>query len=236
MSRSPREDRDRERRQRDRERGRRRAHHDEPSTGSSSSAAALSSVVNGIVVHPLRGLIATATTILTELTTRGDAPTLAIVSAAAFFIGRWTANRGFGSKRRRKEGEVDTIEELLKQPYMRDVGSPATSNGSVGGMLGNVRRAVIGKSQRERDDERIAAIDAQMRSETMSTELAMMDAGFGATSPDVRALIDSVDTRMLMLHTEMSIERSGAGYDDVNGGDFGGVGGDSTPTSKLVET
>lgn len=181
--------------------------------------------MNGIVVNPVRGLIATATTILTELTTSTNVPTLAVVSAAAFFIGRWSAR----SEKRRKGTDVDTIEELLKQPYMRDVGSPATSNGSVGGMFGNVRRAVMGKSQREKDDERIAAIDAQMKSETMSIE-----AGFGATSPDVRALIDSVDTRMMLLNTELSIERSGAGFNNSVNDD--GFGGDSTPTSKLAES
>lgn len=196
--------------------------------GAAASGAALSSIVNGIVVNPLRGLVATATTILTELTTSTNVPTLAVVSAAAFFIGRWSARSG----KRRKGTDVDTIEELLKQPYMRDVGSPATSNGSVGGMFGNVRRAVMGKSQREKDDERIAAIDARMKSETMSTELAMMDAGFGATSSDVRALIDSMDTRMMLLNTELSIERSGFN-NSVNDDGFGG---DSTPTSKLAET
>lgn len=186
--------------------------------------------MNGIVVHPIRGLIATATTVLTEITTGANVPTLAVVSTATFFIGRWSAR----SNKRRKGTDVDTIEELLKQPYMRDVGSPATSNGSVGGMFGNVRRAVMGKSQREKDDERIAAIDAQMKSETMSTELALTGAGFGATSPDVRALIDSVDTRMMLLNTELSIERSGAGFNDgVNDDAFGG---DSTPTSKLAES
>jgi len=68
----------------------------------------------------------------------------------------------------------------------------------------------------------------------MSTELALTGAGFGATSPDVRALIDSVDTRMMLLNTELSIERSGAGFTDgVNDDAFGG---DSTPTSKLAES
>lgn len=183
--------------------------------------------MNGIVVHPIRGLIATATTVLTEITTGANVPTLAVVSAAAFFIGRWSAR----SNKRRKGTDVDTIEELFKQPYMRDVGSPATSNGSVGGMFGNVRRAVMGKSQREKDDERIAAIDAQMKSETMSTELALTGAEFGA---DVRELIDSVDTRMMLLNTELSIERSGAGFNDGVNDD--GFGGDSTPTSKLAES
>ena len=182
--------------------------------------------MNGIVVPPIRGLIATATTVLTEITTGANVPTLAVVSAAAFFIGRWSAR----SNKRRKGTDVDTIEELLKQPYMRDVGSPATSNGSVGGMFGNVRRAVMGKSQREKDDEKIAAIDAQMKSETMSTELALTGAGFGA---DVQALFDSVDTRMMLLNTELSIERSGAGFNDGVNDD--GFGGDSTPTSKLAE-
>ena len=183
--------------------------------------------MNGIVVPPIRGLIATATTVLTEITTGANVPTLAVVSAAAFFIGRWSAR----SNKRRKGTDVDTIEELLKQPYMRDVGSPATSNGSVGGMFGNVRRAVMGKSQREKDDEKIAAIDAQMKSETMSTELALTGAGFGA---DVQALFDSVDTRMMLLNTELSIERSGAGFNDGVNDD--GFGGDSTPTSKLAES
>jgi hypothetical protein len=183
--------------------------------------------MNGIVVHPIRGLIATATTVLTEITTGANVPTLAVVSTATFFIGRWSAR----SNKRRKGTDVDTIEELLKQPYMRDVGSPATSNGSVGGMFGNVRRAVMGKSQREKDDEKIAAIDAQMKSETMSTELAFTGAGFGA---DVQALFDSVDTRMMLLNTELSIERSGAGFNDGVNDD--GFGGDSTPTSKLAES
>lgn len=49
--------------------------------------------MNGIVVHPIRGLIATATTVLTEITTGANVPTLAVVSAAAFFIGRWSADR-----------------------------------------------------------------------------------------------------------------------------------------------
>lgn len=222
-------------RDRDRDRARRHAHRDRrdrtaaPAT-SALSLLALPSVDVARVTNALKNL--------------PIAPTLLVLGA--FALGRLSTKGAKNIFARAKKSRTvdDAIDELMREPYMREVGTPSPGRRGPGRLLRDARKALFGETKAERTTRAIeleakmndayadfdmlessvgTSVDATLL-ETESTVNAMLDdllrdAGMGLLSVD----LDAIGTTSSGMDGEWVLDQSVA---DTTVDDIADVGGD----------
>ena len=178
---------------RDRDRARRHAHRDHrdrtaaPAT-SALSLLALPSVDVAGVTNALKNL--------------PIAPTLLVLGA--FALGRFTSKGATNIFARKKKSRTvdDAIDELMREPYMRAVGTPSPERRGPGRLLRDARRALFGETKAERTTR---SIELEAKMNDAYADFAMLESSVGT----------SVHTALLETETAANAMLAEKAVDDL---------------------
>ncbi len=168
-------------RDRDRDRARRHAHRDRRDRRRASTSPA----VPGIALPSVD--ISAATDALKNLPL---APTLLLLGAVA--VGRRAldvARRIVFAKKKSRTLD-DAIDELMRQPYMREIGTPSPAKGGLRRALRDARVAVFGETKAERTSR---AIELEAKLNDACADFSMLESSVDA------ALLESDSMTSAML-------------------------------------
>ena len=178
-------------RDRDRDRARRHAHRDRRDRRRASTSPAVPRIALPSVD------ISAATDALKNLPL---APTLLLLGAVA--VGRRAldvARRIVFAKKKSRTLD-DAIDELMRQPYMREIGTPSPGKGGLRRALRDARVAVFGETKAERTSR---AIDLEAKLNDACADFSMLESSVG-TSVDA-ALLES-DSMTSAMFRETTVD------------------------------